>query len=178
MQVLYLIMMYIAAYPMTLSVLHSNMKDKLEDPYYEPNAPGATDVRTQAKRLIFRDVFFLVVLFFVICLSENSNLRNNANFSLWGILFEIVSAYGTVGLSLGFPGILTSFSTEWHPFSRFLLVIVMIMGRHRGLPMSVDRAILIPKVENPDTIKEVELLDTFSKQPIITTSSPKSIYDI
>lgn len=63
---------------------------------------------------------------------------------LFGILFEVVSAYGTVGLSLGVPYDNYSFCGAWQTLSKLVLISVMLRGRHRILPMAIDRAILLP----------------------------------
>ena len=63
---------------------------------------------------------------------------------LFGIIFETVSAYGTVGLSLGVPYNNYSFCGAWQSLSKLILISVMLRGRHRILPMAVDRAILLP----------------------------------
>lgn len=65
-------------------------------------------------------------------------------FTIWAIMFEVFSAYGTVGLSLGVPTDNYSFSGVWHTLSKLILVCVMIRGRHRGLPYAIDRAVLLP----------------------------------
>jgi hypothetical protein len=59
-------------------------------------------------------------------------------------MFEVVSAYGTVGLSLGVPYDDYSFCGVWHTVSKLILITVMLRGRHRILPMAIDRAVLIP----------------------------------
>ena len=59
-------------------------------------------------------------------------------------MFETVSAYGTVGLSLGVPYNNYSFSGAWQSLSKLILMTVMLRGRHRVLPMAIDRAILLP----------------------------------
>ncbi|KAJ9656456.1 hypothetical protein H2198_004915 [Neophaeococcomyces mojaviensis] len=63
---------------------------------------------------------------------------------LFGILFETVSAYGTVGLSLSVPYDNYSFCGAWQSLSKLILMTVMLRGRHRILPMAIDRAILLP----------------------------------
>jgi hypothetical protein len=65
-------------------------------------------------------------------------------FTTFACLFEVVSAYGTVGLSLGYPGINASFSAEFSVVSKLVMIAMQIRGRHRGLPYALDRAILLP----------------------------------
>ncbi|RSL93909.1 hypothetical protein CEP52_012966 [Fusarium oligoseptatum] len=65
-------------------------------------------------------------------------------FTTWAILFEGVSAYCNVGLSLGYPTIASSFCTEYSTFSKLVICAMMIRGRHRGLPYALDRAIVLP----------------------------------
>lgn len=60
------------------------------------------------------------------------------------MLFEIVSSYGTVGLSLGYPGIDASFSAEFAVLSKLIIIAMQVRGRHRGLPYALDKAILLP----------------------------------
>jgi hypothetical protein len=74
------------------------------------------------------------------------------------VLFEIVSAYGTVGLSLGYPGTNASFSAQFKPLSKLIIIAMQIRGRHRGLPYALDRAILLPseslhKKEDADALR-------------------------
>jgi hypothetical protein len=74
---------------------------------------------------------------------------------MFNVLFEIVSAYGTVGLSLGYPGINASFSAEFRVISKLVICAMMIRGRHRGLPYALDRAILLPS----EKLQEKEAAD-------------------
>jgi len=53
----------------------------------------------------------------------------------------VVSAYGTVGLSLGYGNDVTSFSGRLNPWSKFVVIVVMMAGRHRYLASSLDPAI-------------------------------------
>lgn len=58
---------------------------------------------------------------------------------------------GNVGLSLGYPTVATSFSSQFSIFSKLVICAMMIRGRHRGLPYELDRAIVLPSehiVEN------------------------------
>lgn len=56
------------------------------------------------------------------------------------IVFELVSAFGGIGLSLGLPSDNFAFSGAFGPLSKLVVIVIMIRGRHRGLPVAVDRA--------------------------------------
>ena len=76
-------------------------------------------------------------------------------------LFEIVSAYGTVGLSLGYTGINAAFCAEFGIVAKLVIAAMQIRGRHRGLPYDLDRAILLPseslhKKEDQDAARRVQ----------------------
>jgi hypothetical protein len=90
--------------------------------------------------------------------------KTDPSFTVFRVLFEIISAYGTVGLSLGYPTVLTSFSTVWTTQSKLVLCAIMMLGRHRGLPDSVDRAVQLPK--------DLEIL--INLKPAATTESSPS----
>lgn len=55
-------------------------------------------------------------------------------------VFELVSAFGGIGLSLGLPADNFSFSGAFGPLSKLVVIVIMLRGRHRGLPVAVDRA--------------------------------------
>ena len=59
------------------------------------------------------------------------------NITLLKIVFEIISAFGGVGASLGYPDETTSFCSVLTSGSKIILIIIMIMGRHRGLLASM-----------------------------------------
>ena len=60
-------------------------------------------------------------------------------------MFELVSAYGSIGLSIGLPNANYSTCGAFHPLSKVIVCLVMIRGRHRGLPVAIDRAIMLPR---------------------------------
>jgi Trk-type K+ transport system membrane component len=62
---------------------------------------------------------------------------------VWPIFFELVSAFGTVGFSFGYPGTYTVLSHKFSVFSKLMIILVMMAGRHRGLPDSVDPAVRV-----------------------------------
>lgn len=66
---------------------------------------------------------------------------------MFSILFEVTSGYGTVGLSTGIPGKDYSLCGSFASLSKVVLLFVMVRGRHRGLPLAIDRSILLPGEE-------------------------------
>ncbi|KAF0275375.1 hypothetical protein FOG50_03777 [Hanseniaspora uvarum] len=103
-------------------------------------------IGTHLRRQLSFDLWFLFLGLFIICICESKRIEdlNDPNFTIWTILFEIVSAYGTVGLSLGYPNTNTSFCAQFTKLSKFIVVLLLLRGKHRGLPNSLDRAIMLP----------------------------------
>jgi Trk-type K+ transport system membrane component len=85
-----------------------------------------------------------VAVLLITIIETSSFERDPVTFSVFNIVFETVSAYGCVGISTGAPGVAYSFCGTWHVLSKLILCVVMLRGRHRGLPVSVDRAVLLP----------------------------------
>lgn len=73
-------------------------------------------------------------------------------FDLYAVFFETVSAFGVIGVSTGVPYDTYSFCGAWHTLSKLILIVVMLRGRHRGLPMAIDRAVLLPGQELMETM--------------------------
>jgi len=63
-------------------------------------------------------------------------------FGFYKILFELASAYGTVGLSLGYFNRPYSFSGVMQPGAQWCMIVVMFLGRTRGLPRSIDSSVV------------------------------------
>lgn len=62
-------------------------------------------------------------------------------------IFDTDSAFGTVDLNTGLPYSGFSFCRAWLSLSEVILMAVSIRSRHRGLPMAIDRAVLLPGQE-------------------------------
>ncbi|KAG2366187.1 cation transport protein-domain-containing protein [Suillus spraguei] len=100
-----------------------------------------------ARRQLAFDMWWLCLALVLVCIIERGNLDNTEIqgwFNIFTIIFELVSAYGTVGLSLGIPTENYSFSGALKPLSKLIICLVMLRGRHRGLPVAIDRAIMFP----------------------------------
>lgn len=104
---------------------------------------------------------YLLVLF---TLLQRGHLQDESRydyFTIFSVLFEMVSAYGTVGLSLGvsydnFSYVNFSMTSSvlkasflifsyhsrlsgaFRKLSKLVVIVVMIRGRHRGLPVAVS----------------------------------------
>jgi Trk-type K+ transport system membrane component len=102
-------------------------------------------IRLQLRSQLGHDLWLLAIAIFAITAIETGQFeRDPVNFSTFNIIFETVSAYGCVGISVGIPWNNYSFCGTWHLASKLILCAVMLRGRHRGLPVSIDRAILLP----------------------------------
>lgn len=95
------------------------------------------------------DLWYIFLGLFIICICEGTKIKDVTDLGFTGftVLFEVVSAYGTVGMSMGYDDVNTSLSGKFTTISKLIIIAMMIRGRHRGLPYSVDRAIILPSDE-------------------------------
>ncbi|TVY91016.1 High-affinity potassium transport protein, partial [Lachnellula willkommii] len=99
-------------------------------------AAGTQFIRLQLRSQLSHDLWWLVLaLLFITCIEVSNFERDPVTYSVFNIAFEVVSAYGCVGISPGLPDQAYSFSGGWHKASKLILCAVMIRGRHRGLPV-------------------------------------------
>ncbi|CCU83015.1 potassium ion transporter [Blumeria hordei DH14] len=149
-QVSYLVMMYISVLPIAISVRRTNVYEErslgiYSSPADEDENTEHSYVATHLRHQLSFDLWYISLGFFIISISEGTRLQSgDPRFTMFAVLFEIVSAYGTVGLSLGFSGINASFSAEFGMVAKLVIIAMQIRGRHRGLPNELDRAIILP----------------------------------
>lgn len=147
-------MMYISVLPIAISVRRTNVYEERSlgiygggpDPDEDENSHEPSYIGAHLRKQLSFDLWYVFLgLFFIACI-EGHRLENTNEyaFTLFSVLFEIVSAYGTVGLSLGYPGINASFSAEFKTLSKLIIIAMQIRGRHRGLPYQLDRAVMLP----------------------------------
>ncbi|KAL9614202.1 MAG: hypothetical protein Q9167_001290 [Letrouitia subvulpina] len=116
-----------------------------QPPCTDPTETRGYFVRQQIRGQLAHDLWWVVVAVLLISIIETSQFeRDPVTYSVFNIIFEVISGYGCVGLSVGLPDQAYSFSGGWHKLSKMLLCAVMIRGRHRGLPVAIDRAVLLP----------------------------------
>ncbi|MEH7306842.1 TrkH family potassium uptake protein [Neobacillus drentensis] len=71
--------------------------------------------------IVVAGIFFIFLIFFLLTFTENADMSK--------LLFETISAFGTVGLS-------ANFTPELSPFGRILITIMMFIGRLGPLTMA------------------------------------------
>ncbi|KAG9044097.1 low affinity potassium transporter [Tulasnella sp. UAMH 9824] len=174
-KVLYVTMMYVAVYPVALSVRSTNVYEEQSLGIFETEAKDEEDFEPElresrgklwgrylamhARRQLSFDIWWLGLALWLVCIIERGKLVNPDNqgwFNIFSVLFELVSAYGTVGLSLGIPDKNYSFSGALTTLSKLIIIAVMIRGRHRGLPVAIDRAVVLKGYDFPDSYEQNE----------------------
>jgi Trk-type K+ transport system membrane component len=89
-----------------------------------------------------KHVYYLMFAVVLLAFTEDGILSHRAaEVNLWYILFEVASAYGTVGLSLGLPGSSFSLVGTFTPMGKLIITAVIFLGKHRGLPLPTDAVI-------------------------------------
>jgi potassium uptake Trk family protein len=147
-----LTMMYIAVFPIAMSVRGSNTYEESALGRYATNSePEESQLASSymvqhIRNQLSFDLWYIFLGTFCICIAQAKEIADpeNAAFSVFAIMFECVSAYGNVGLSLGTNSTLTSLSGDFTVFSKLVICAVMLRGRHRGLPYALDHAVMLP----------------------------------
>ncbi|KAJ8090445.1 hypothetical protein PM082_019043 [Marasmius tenuissimus] len=160
-----MVMMYIAIYPIAISIRSTNSYEEqslgvfdepTDEEEEEPQADEMKhlDVRQRVHRYVgwhlrkqvSLDIWWLVWGVFLVAIIERNNLMDEDKkwFDIFRVLFELVSAFGGIGLTLGLPYDNFSFVGGMRPLSKLVVIVIMVRGRHRGLPVAVDRAIMLP----------------------------------
>jgi potassium uptake Trk family protein len=145
--VAYLVIMYISSYPLVMTLRKTNTYEERSIGLNEGDDTAAGIASHLQKQLAY-DIWFQFLAFFLVSIIERGHiLRGDPGFDSFSVLFEVTSAYGTVGLSTGVPGEDYSLSGSFASLSKVVMLFVMVRGRHRGLPLAIDRSILLPGEE-------------------------------
>ncbi|EJU04228.1 hypothetical protein DACRYDRAFT_114599 [Dacryopinax primogenitus] len=154
-KLLYMTMMYISAYPIAMSVRSTNVYEEKSMGVYDDESMDENDAPTgewksylawHIKRQLAFDIWWIFLAMLVICITERGKILDptNPSVDIFPIMFEVVSAYGTNGMSLGVSYDNFSLAGSFSPLSKVVLCLVMLRGRHRGLPLAIDRAVVLP----------------------------------
>ncbi|TGJ80091.1 hypothetical protein E0Z10_g8660 [Xylaria hypoxylon] len=163
-QTSYLIMMYISVFPVAISIRKTNVYEEKSLGVYETvndhdddDQPSISYVGTHLRRQLSFDLWYVFLGYFILTITEGPRLLSG-KISMFAVLFELVSAYGTVGLSLGYPGTNASLVAQFSVLGKLVIIAMMIRGRHRGLPYGLDRAVLLPSENlNRKEAEDVEM---------------------
>ncbi len=91
---------------------------------------------------IMKHSFFIGVGVFICAFSEDDFMSAHPEvINLWYIIFEVVSAYGNVGLSLPEPGESYSLVGSFGFIGKLTICAIMMLGKHRALPKEKDAVI-------------------------------------
>ena len=227
-QVLYVLMMYISVYPVTVTMRNSNVYEERSLGIYadegdevssgsdvsDNTATGAADamdekksfvgtlkrhltnqqfyketgtysrsyfIRQQLRSQLAHDLWWICLAVLFITIIEGSSFATDpVAYSVFNIVFEVVSAYGTVGISVGLPNVAYSFCGGWHILSKLILCLVMLRGRHRGLPVAIDRAVLLPgdhlaRAEEEDARFRLERVATATRSRAVSRAVSEAV---
>lgn len=166
-QISYMVMMYISVFPIAISVRRTNVYEEQSLGIWaggdeEGDEQNTSYVGSHIRRQLSFDLWFVALAWFIIAIAEGGAIQDPERpaFNLFSVLFEIISAYGTVGLSMGYPDANTSFSGKFGVIGKLVIISCQIRGRHRGLPYELDRAILLPS----ESLHQRELQDAERKR--------------
>ena len=115
----------------------------------------ATGVSQHLHGQLSHDIWSIAAALLLITLIETSHsIADPRTYSVFTCLFEIVSGYTNIGLSVGLPDSALSFSGGLYPGSKIVMILMMIRGRHRGLPVALDHSVKLPGWDNARTEEE------------------------
>ena len=109
-------------------------------------------LRSLGEATAIRDVMLVFIAWIAVCAIECLYINGNNGSMPFRVLFEIVSCFGNVGLSLGVGECydLDAEDCQYNDndplcaqlkhWSQIVLVIVMVIGRTRGMPTRMDAA--------------------------------------
>jgi len=153
---IYVVMMFIGAFPVAASIRSTRRAARVS---------GKEALMT----LVLRDLIFCSVCLLLLLIVQYENMRNDPNFTIFALLFEgmrephslslslslsliltwsrvsmmtkVISAFGNVGLSLGYGSDVTSLSGRFNTLGKLIIIAVMMAGKHRSLATSGDIAL-------------------------------------
>ena len=159
-QMYQVIMMYVSAFPLAMAVRSTNVYEERSLGVYGEAMEREHNEQQQQQRLgsrflemhirnqIMYDLWFVMLALFILCVCEKSKIQDTGKYSyvsVFAIIYEMVSAYGTVGLSFGSQVNNSSLSGDFNVISKLVIIALMLRGRHRGLPVAIDRAVMLPR---------------------------------
>ncbi|KAJ5111315.1 hypothetical protein N7532_001850 [Penicillium argentinense] len=120
--------------------------------------PHARFAYQQFRSQFSHDIWWLSLAIILITTTESDHFQAEPMaFSTFKVIFETVSAYSCVGVSIGYPGKSYAFCGAWHTLSKLFLIAVAFRGRHRGISVTIDScAPFFESSVSPETNRHVE----------------------
>jgi hypothetical protein len=110
---------------------------------------------------------WLFLFVFLICSFDAYHMAPvDPSFTVFRVIFEVISAFGGCGLSMGHATVTSSFATVLTVPSKIILILTMCMGRHRGLldSMKDQEEIEYSPQTLIDSWKQLALLEHLDKK--------------
>ncbi|CEI60273.1 unnamed protein product [Fusarium venenatum] len=146
--------MYISIFPIPISIRTSNTYEKKSLGMWDSEGSlnernGRSYLMRHMKSQLSFDLWYVVLGTFCIYIVEANRIADveEPAFSIFSVLFEVTfssASSGNVGLSLGHPTVSTSLCGKFGTFGKVVICLMMIRGRHHGLPYNLDRNVMLP----------------------------------
>ena len=94
------------------------------------------------KKNILNHTFFIFLSVAICSCIESDYIRANPEVNnVFFIFFEIISAYGNVGVSMGVPNEAYNLCGKFQTTSKLIVIFMMLLGKFRGIPKLYDEVI-------------------------------------
>ncbi|GFP98591.1 probable cation transporter hkt6 [Phtheirospermum japonicum] len=103
--------------------------------------------------ILFSQLSYLTIFTILICITEREQMKmDSLNFNVFNIIFEVISAYGNVGFSIGYSckrqinddgyckKAWYGFAGRWSDGGKIVLIVVMFFGKLKKFSMRGGRA--------------------------------------
>jgi hypothetical protein len=123
---------------------------------------------------------WLFLFVFLICSFDSYQMApKDPRITVFRVIFEVISAFGGCGLSMGHPTVTSSFATILTIPSKIILILTMCMGRHRGLldSMKDQEEIEYSAQTLIDSWKQLAVFEQIEKRKSSFTYSQKERID-
>ncbi|CAF0793060.1 unnamed protein product [Adineta steineri] len=120
---------------------------------------------------------WLFLFIFLICAFDSYHMAPvDPKITVFRVIFEVISAFGGCGLSMGHPDVTSSFATVLTVPSKIILILTMCMGRHRGLldSMKDQEEIEYSAQTLIDSWKQLALLEQLEKRKSLAKRQTRS----
>ncbi|CAF0939734.1 unnamed protein product [Rotaria sordida] len=126
---------------------------------------------------------WLFIFIFLICAFDSYHMAPiDSSITVFRVIFEVISAFGGCGLSMGHPNVTSSFATVLTIPSKIILILTMCMGRHRGLLDSMkdqeeieySAQTLIDSWQQLAVLEQIEKKKSLAENRLLSIGQPTS----